>query len=318
MTEGAAEHSGEQDHTELVAVVVTVADNQPYALAIGEPRHLPAGPLEPRHRSLQESVRTFVVDQTGHSLGFLEQLYTFADLGRGTGEHRVVSISYLGLTRAEVTAADWLDVYAALPWEDRRADTGAWAHLPQELERWSTAAAGPEEQRERKDRVAQLFGTGENLWRGELALQRYELLWEAGLVPESHSTTAVSVDPGTSDGAPGEEQLGVPMLFDHRRILATALSRLRTKLQYRPVVFELLPQEFTLSGLQQVAEALAGQSVHTQNFRRAVEQQHRLVEPTGGTSSATGGRPARLYRFRNEVLDERLQVGTKLPIPRSR
>ena len=73
-----------------------------------------------------------------------------------------------------------------------------------------------------------------------------------------------------------------------------------------------MPAEFTLGRLQTVVEAIAGQAVHKQNFRRLVTQQD-LVEPTGGTDSETGGRPARLYRFRRDVLDERGIAGTKLP-----
>lgn len=296
--------SGGDEHTELVALVVTVDGDEPFALASGDPRRLPAGPLDRRHPSLQEGVRTFVREQTGQELGFVEQLYTFADLGRGDEQERTVSISYLGLTRTAATDAGWLGLYDALPWEDRRTGPGEWADLPERLNAWIGRGDGPTPTA-RRTRRDQLFGVGEHTWRGELALQRYELLWEAGLVAEARRPRL-------------RTPLGVPMLHDHRRILATGLSRLRAKLTYRPVLFELLPTEFTLGRLQQVAEALAGQEVHKQNFRRLVEQQHRLVEPTGATERSTGGRPARLYRFRGEVLAEREQVGTKLPIPRSR
>ena len=84
--------------------------------------------------------------------------------------------------------------------------------------------------------------------------------------------------------------------------VATGVARLRATIQYRPVVFELMPSQFTLGQLQACVEALAGRVVHTQNFRRLVEQQQ-LVEETGGRAG-TGGRPARLYRFRREVLQE--------------
>ena len=102
------------------------------------------------------------------------------------------------------------------------------------------------------------------------------------------------------------------MQGDHRRILATGIARLRAKIQYHPVVFELMPDAFTLGRLQTAVEALAGQALHKQNFRRLVMQQD-LVEPTGGTDTETGGRPARLYRFRRAILDERTVAGTKLP-----
>ncbi len=109
---------------------------------------------------------------------------------------------------------------------------------------------------------------------------------------------------------------GPAMIADHRRILATGIARLRSKIKYRPVVFELMPPVFTLLQLQRVVEALAGRLVHKQNFRRLIEQQE-LVEETGETTADTGGRPAKLYRFRHAVLDERAAAGTKLPLTRS-
>ena len=100
------------------------------------------------------------------------------------------------------------------------------------------------------------------------------------------------------------------MRHDHRRILATAISRLRAKLKYRPVVFELMAPEFTLTELQHTVEAIVGRHVHKQNFRRLVAVEH-LVEPTGGTSVTTGGRPAAMFRFRRDVLQERPGAGLR-------
>ena len=90
------------------------------------------------------------------------------------------------------------------------------------------------------------------------------------------------------------------MRHDHRRILATGIARLRAKIKYRPIVFELMPEEFTLLQLQRAVEALAGRPLHKQNFRRLIDQQG-LVEETGAISAETGGRPAKLYRFRREI-----------------
>jgi hypothetical protein len=106
------------------------------------------------------------------------------------------------------------------------------------------------------------------------------------------------------------------MAADHRRILATGMARLRAKIKYRPVVFELMPPSFTLLQLQRTVEALGGRLVHKQNFRRLIEQQD-LVEETGTTSFETGGRPAKLFRFRHAVFAERAVAGTKLPLSRS-
>ncbi len=100
------------------------------------------------------------------------------------------------------------------------------------------------------------------------------------------------------------------MRFDHRRILATAIARLRAKLKYRPVVFELMDEAFTLTELQRTVEAIAGRHLHKQNFRRLVESSA-LVESTGKMSTETGGRPAALFRFRRDVLSERPAPGLR-------
>ena len=161
---------------------------------------------------------------------------------------------------------------------------------------------------ERRQRVGITFGLDGHAWQPDLVLQRYELLYESGLVPESPAEWRRPVE----ELAPGTRMLG-----DHRRVLATGLARLRAKIGYRPVVFELLSPTFTLRQLQDCVEALAGRAVHTQNFRRLIEQQA-LVEETGEVDADTGGRPARRYRFRRQVLQERSVAGTKLPTTRSR
>jgi hypothetical protein len=150
-----------------------------------------------------------------------------------------------------------------------------------------------------------------------LVLERYELLYEAGLVAEAaHDLGQPPAGAGVrriSRPIPedGTGVTGMPMALDHRRILATAIGRLRGKIKYRPVVFELMPPVFTLLQLQRTVEALSGVRLHKQNFRRLVEQQG-LVEETGGISATTGGRPARLVRFRREVLLERPAPGLRL------
>ena len=285
---------------ELIAVLAAVTDGDPRVLTIDSGFALPSGPLETGHRSLQTGLRAWVERQTHHPLGYVEQLYTFADQQRGAA--RGISISYLGLTRevvAEYPGAEWHSWYEYFPWEDARQGAGTLhvaAILPR-LHAWAGADAA------RQTRVAGLFGA--EGWNEELVLQRYELLWEAGLVPEARRAY-----PGEGEPVPGKE-----MTHDHRRILATAIARLRAKIKYRPVVFELLAHEFTLLELQQTMEALAGQTLHKPNFRRLIEQQE-LVEETGKYTSGLAGRPAKLFRFRQAVLEERGVSGTKLPLVR--
>ena len=76
-------------------------------------------------------------------------------------------------------------------------------------------------------------------------------------------------------------------------------------------IFELMPAAFTLTALQRTVEAISGRHLHKQNFRRLVESTA-LVEPTGDTTHATGGRPAALYRFRRDVVAERPAPGLRV------
>jgi hypothetical protein len=301
---------------ELTAVIVAVTDGQPRVLTIDKGEALPSGPFEPAHRSLQAGLRSWVETQTHHPLGYVEQLYTFADLDRkkeATG--RIVSVSYLGLTREAPTArrgnAAWEPWYRFFPWEDFRGHGVKLAEglLTDPLLEWAETANDPAIARDRRRRIAINFGLLGQKWNEELVLQRYELLWEACLVAESRSLkTTLSDALGLA--------LGEPMQHDHRRILATGIARLRAKIKYRPVVFELMPPSFTLLQLQRTVEALAGRLLHKQNFRRLIDQQD-LVEETGDVATETGGRPAKLFRFRGEVLAERRVAGTKLPLVRA-
>jgi len=294
---------------DLIAVLVAVTDEEPRVLTIADGQDLPSGPFESGQRSLQAGLRSWVERQTHHPLGYIEQLYTFADRDRRRGGGRAISISYLGLSReARARGAQdpaWRNWYRYLPWEDwRDGPPAAMAAIEKGLQTWAAAAADPAARRDRKQRAEICFSFTDRHLNEELALQRYELLYEAGLVPEA----------GPAKGA-FDPLLGEPMGHDNRRILATAIARLRAKIKYRPVVFELMPDSFTLFHLQRAVEALAGLRLHKQNFRRLIEQQG-LVEETGKVSTETGGRPAKLVRFRREVLQERAFAGTKLPVAR--
>ena len=298
-------------HAELVAVLVAVTNGEPRVLTTDDARALPAGPFELSHRSLQAGLRAWVEAQTHHPLGYVEQLYTFADGDRSDESGgRVISVSYLGLTREAgetgVAQVGWQDWYRYFPWEDRRAGTPALVEdvIVPRLAAWCDDSEDASVRARRHQRAAITFGLDGAAWNEDMMLQRYELLFEAGLVPE-----AVRRSGGVAP-VPGQ-----PMRHDHRRILATGIARLRAKIKYRPVVFELMPDEFTLLQLQMAVEALAGRGLHKQNFRRFIEQQD-LVEETGAMATGTAGRPAKLFRFRRDVLLERAIAGSKLPLSR--
>ena len=309
----------------LTAAIVAVEDGEPAILVAGdggktEPRAgLPFGPFDPlAHRTFEIGLREWVEAQTGLRVGYVEQLYTFGDRGRHAGPADVahtVSVGYLALTRIESAAAlktggagfePW---YRFFPWEDWREKRPAILDdvIIPALSAWT---ASPHGELGRalgwRERLRLCFGAGGSPWDEEKVLDRYEMLYEAGLIEEARRDGRAAAL--ARDRLPG---LGEPMRFDHRRILATAIARLRAKLKYRPVVFELMPAEFTLTELQHTVEAISGRVLHKQNFRRLVEGTA-LVEPTGETSTATGGRPAALFRFRREVLAERPAPGLRL------
>jgi hypothetical protein len=306
----------------LNAAIVAVHDQQPLILAVAgndrDPDALPFGPFNPlAHRTLETGLRTWVAEQTELKLGYVEQLYTFGDRGRhampGDAGPHVLSVGYLALTRTgeestaaiERAGAVWRRWYDFFPWEDWRE--GRPAILDQTilpaLERWAAhGGRSPAQALGSSERVGLAFGTAEGGWDEERVLDRYELLYEAGLVVEADRDGRTP-----SDGLIAR-RTGLPMRFDHRRIVATAISRLRAKLKYRPVVFELMDATFTLTDLQRTVEAISGRHLHTQNFRRLVEGAA-LVEPTGALAPRRRGRPAALFRFRREVLKERPAPG---------
>jgi hypothetical protein len=316
----------------LNAVIVAVTDDSPRILAVQRTDHalsrrtgrgraspgssdaLPFGPFDPTiDRTLELGLRRWVREQAGLELGYAEQLYTFGNRYRESGEleggPRVVSVAYLALVREALPSgtgsALWAGWYRYFPWEDWRDGRPGLIdeEIAPSLENWVRSAPSAALRRERQERCDINFGLRGAPWVPERVHDRFELLYEVGLPAEAARDSGKPSHP--SAGA-----LGPAMAHDHRRILASALGRLRGKLKYRPVVFELLPGEFTLLQLQRVVEALAGVRLHKQNFRRLVEQGG-LVEGTGKIETRTGGRPAGLFRFRREVLRERPAPGVR-------
>lgn len=295
----------------LTAVVLSVRQEQPVAL-VGQADlqrshapawQLPTGRFSPIEQpSLEAALREVVLEAAGRELGYVEQLLT--DYGGAEGRAgespRQLSVSYLALSRADTTpllpSARWLDCYELLPWEDFRGGRPsvlANRILPG-LEAWCQSASGDDERgagdetpMSRSERVAVSFGLAGRSWDDQRVVDRFDLVVEAGLLGPSAAATL----------CPG-----------HLRLVAAGLGRLRGKIRYRPVVFELLPPEFTLFELQRAVEAVLGPTLHKQNFRRLVEGTG-LVEPTGDVRNNTGGRPAKTFRFRREVLLERPAPG---------
>lgn len=304
-----------------LSVVIVACDGQkPRVLTTRRDGGLPAlpfGAFDPiEQRTFELALRGWVKEQTGFQLGYVEQLYTFGDRDRETpdaalfdapDDARIVSVGYLALTPEakrlpDAFEARWSGWYRYFPWEDHRAGAPGIieAQIAPHLRTWAAGSS------DRLARAAQAFGLDGQDWSDSAVLERYELLYEAGLVAEC------ARDQGLP---PLRLQFGEAMASDHRRILATAMSRLRAKVRYRPVIFDLMPDAFTLSALQRATEAILGQKLHTQNFRRALERIS-LVEGTGKMQSRTGGRPAELYRFKREDFRRGASSGLSAPILR--
>ena len=309
---------------ELTAAVIGLSDEQPVVLvrpeqgadqaskaAAGDVKRgaervsLPSLAYRPAaHGVLDAAIRARVVALAGIDLGYVEQLSTDCDFtaDRKPGPAHL-SIGYLALMRvdgrSQTRQTRWTSCYDLFPWEDWRQGRpeilstdilprlSDWADAESDADRSSHALS-------RRDRLCMAFGLEGGKWDDERVADRLDLLAEAGLA----------------------DVVSPRMQHDHQRILATAIGRLRAKIRSRPLVFELLPVEFTLFELQKTVEAILGPHLHKQNFRRLVEGTG-LVEPTGEVRTHTGGRPAKLFRFRREVLLERPAPGVRVKAGRA-
>ena len=296
------------------------------------------------------AARREIAAMPGVEVRYLETLDTYDENGRdprqfageidpSTGRWiergaRIVSKAFLALlddpvARGEVAPAHeadstgdaigaggyvtWVDVYALLPWEDVRGDGNRRLarHLVSQLRDWaalgSDGVAG-----ERAQRVRRAWGRSLEGWNEELANERYALLLEAGLVEEAWRDRWGQLRGDVPRGvlAPGQ-----PLAFDHRRMLADAVSRIRSKMRYVPgVLAALAGREVTLPTLQRVVETAAGRPLHTSNFRRVVTESHGLLRPVGRRSAGNGPgpRPA-LYAFPRDVEYARLDTAIRPP-----
>lgn len=213
-------------------VLVSVRDDALVTLLLERPEHpfrgravLPGGFVR-MDESLEEAAVRLMRDKAGLPRVFLEQLYTFGDVGRDP-RTRVITVAYIALVSAE-----------RFPGSD--GDAGritARIEVP-----WADETGGPVE----------LVGPG-----GKLL--------EVG--------------------------------FDHADIVGAAVKRLRGKLSYAPIGYQLLPEKFTLLELQRVHEVILGRELNKDSFRRKMLASGEL-EATGRREVDVGHRPAELYRFR--------------------
>jgi hypothetical protein len=303
----------------VAAVIVAVIDETPMVLVVddgdGRPLRLPTAQFKPHDTTgaeygscLEGRLRKGVADLTGANLGYVEQLCTLTRAPRISDTSLDVCVGHLALTRGNIAlrpGARFVSWYEFLPWEDWRhgSPRAVTEAITPKLAAWADTQPGDADTAaplSAAERVRVMFGCG-SPWDEERAADRFDVLAEAGFLTET-----ASADPPLDPHV-----FGRPMPPEHRRLLAIAVGRLRAKIKYRPVVFELMADDFTLFELQRTVEAILGPNLHKQNFRRLVESAG-LVEPTGDIKMHTGGRPAKLFRFRRDVLRERAQAGVRV------
>jgi hypothetical protein len=334
---------------DAVGLAVNVAAGELRALLIeraGEPfaghAAWPGGFVQQRaDRAGVDAVRREFTEEVGpRVIRYLETLDTYDDTGRdprqfageidsGTGRWiergaRIVSKAFLILldeteialapeSAKEAVRAAWVNVYALLPWEDLREERGRRLarQLPVRLRQWA-ALAPPSEAAERAQRIRRAWGRSLAAWNEELANERYALLLEAGLVEEAWRDRwgQLRADAPRALLAPG-----AALAFDHRRMLADAVARVRSKLRYVPgVLAALAGREVTLPGLQRTVESAAGRRLHASNFRRVVTESHGLLRPIGRQAAGGGSGPrAALYAFPPDVEYARLDTAIRPP-----
>lgn len=176
------------------------------------------------------------------------------------------------------------------PFEGRRALPGGFVKADEKLENAARRALSDETGLSRAY-LEQLytFGDVDRDPRTRVVTVAYYALVRAGAEARRATTDARS--------AAWFPVARMPSLaFDHDRIVAVALERLKGKLRYQPIGFELLPGKFTLSSLQHLYEAILETPLDKRNFRKKILA-HGLLLPLPETERGVAHRAARFYRF---------------------
>ncbi|OMD57998.1 NUDIX domain-containing protein [Paenibacillus odorifer] len=220
---------------------------------------LPGGFVRPNETTEQAAVRE-LCEETGVEDVYLEQLYTFSDIGRDPRTW-VISCSYMALINS-----DKLELKAG----DDAADAA-----------WFKVSYRP--LREQKELIVD----------GYIKTLEYELKLSSEEEELSAVVARTMTAKTTSTGTDYEIVSNDGLAFDHAKIIACAIDRLRGKVNYTDIALHLMPKLFTLTELQQVYEVIMDKELLKAAFRRKVAD---LVVETDHYTENAGHRPSRLYR----------------------
>jgi len=221
---------------------------------------LPGGFVQ-MDESLDEAALRELKEETNIDEIYMEQLYTWGDVGRDP-RTRVISTSYMSLV--DSTA---LDVKAS---DD--ADDAKWFTVSCKLYQEQRTVTEKGYMLQRLFRLS-LVNDENNLWATVKVVKIVE-----------GKVTKVEREVVESDG----------ISFDHAKIIEYGLERLRNKIEYTDIAFSLMPEQFTLTQLQQVYEVILGKELLKANFRRKIAD---MVIETNEYTKDAGHRPSKLFRF---------------------
>lgn len=218
---------------------------------------IPGGFVE-MDESLEEAAARELLEETGLSDIYMEQLYSFGEVGRDP-RMRVISVAYMALVPKEKLKPVAGDDAAKVRW------------FSVHWEETEDAGSG-----------------GMRLWLEADVLGSEEEVGDSG----SNCLDLRDSKSKTSEKIHLEEE---DIAFDHEKVIKTALQRMKNKVEYTDIAFELVGEKFTLTQLQMIYEAILGRELHKPNFRRSIADQ---VEKTEELETKSSNRPSYLYRKR--------------------
>lgn len=220
------------------------------------------------YESLDDAARRELESETNVSDLYMEQLYTWGDVGRDP-RTRVISCSYMALVdNAALQIQDGEDA------DD--ADDARWFNVEYELLGIQNTRLVERFERRKLVRIS--------------LVNEIETLTATVRIVETVQGRAVTVVREIVDTG--------GIAFDHVKLIDYAMDRLRSKIEYTNIVFSLLPELFTLSELQQVYEVILGKELLAAAFRRKIIGG---VVETDQYSKSAGHRPSKLYRMKSEA-----------------